>query len=320
MHIVIYLPAGFYSVIAAAISETLQAANELSGEKTFSWEFVSPVLPAVSRSSISFPARRRPRKTMDVLVVLTGLGSGISPTLHHLDSEAEKAKPYLDLAVQQKAIIATTCAGAYTLAANGLLNRKKATISWWLKTEAQKKFPKVKWDASRIVIRDKNIYTTGGGFSGLELISTLLTDTGFGELERKLSKALVLPPQRQLQTPYEMELQLTGNDFEATVQRIWDTEKEELTVERLGQRLHLTYRTLCRKFIDQLGMSPGKWLQDKRMEEARLLLEESSLSVSEICYQVGYSNTSSFSRLFLRTTGLSPGEYRKQMQPVRHFK
>jgi len=48
------------------------------------------------------------------------------------------------------------------------------------------------------------------------------------------------------------------------------------------------------------------------LDAARDLLERSDLGVAEICYKVGYQDAASFSRLFSRRTGLSPGEYRRQ--------
>jgi AraC-like DNA-binding protein len=60
--------------------------------------------------------------------------------------------------------------------------------------------------------------------------------------------------------------------------------------------------------------SPGKWIQEKRLATARTLLEVTKLSVSEVCYRVGYQDLASFSRLFAKTTGMPPGEFRKQIQ------
>ncbi|NLR79545.1 helix-turn-helix transcriptional regulator [Chitinophaga eiseniae] len=52
---------------------------------------------------------------------------------------------------------------------------------------------------------------------------------------------------------------------------------------------------------------------------SKALLEETKLSISEICYQIGFDDPSSFSRLFSKTTGMGPMEFRRQIQhlPVR---
>jgi AraC-like DNA-binding protein len=60
--------------------------------------------------------------------------------------------------------------------------------------------------------------------------------------------------------------------------------------------------------------SPGKWIQEKRLATARTLLQVTKLSVSEVYYRVGYQDLASFGRLFAKTTGMPPGEFRKQIQ------
>jgi transcriptional regulator GlxA family with amidase domain len=54
----------------------------------------------------------------------------IAETLHLLDEESEHTKPLIKLAQRQGAVIASTCGAAYLLAASGLLDGKRSTISW----------------------------------------------------------------------------------------------------------------------------------------------------------------------------------------------
>jgi AraC-like DNA-binding protein len=71
---------------------------------------------------------------------------------------------------------------------------------------------------------------------------------------------------------------------------------------------------MSRRFNDELETNPGKWIQERRLEAARTLLEGTKLSIAEICYRIGYQDAASFSRLFSKTTGMAPGEFRKQLQ------
>jgi AraC-like DNA-binding protein len=75
----------------------------------------------------------------------------------------------------------------------------------------------------------------------------------------------------------------------------------------------MSSRTLSRKFLNELQTTPGKWIQEKRLEMARGLLESTRLNVSEICYRVGYHDVASFSRPFVKTTGMPPAEFRRQI-------
>jgi len=87
-----------------------------------------------------------------------------------------------------------------------------------------------------------------------------------------------------------------------------------LDLALLGAHLGLSPRTLARRFADELHTTPGRWIQDQRLEAAKSLLESTRLGIAEICYQVGYQDAASFSRLFNRIVGLPPGEYRRQSQ------
>lgn len=317
MHIVIYLPADFYSAIASTIIETFQAVTVANPARVFSFEFVSRHPRATSKSGISFPGKAAPSRKMDLLFLLAGAKPDVSQTLELLDEETPHAKPLIDLAQKQDAIIAATCGAAWLLAGNGILDGKRATISWWLKKDAASRFPEVRWEPSRIVAREGRVYTCGGAFSGIELITTLLVDLGFSQEERQVRKMMVLPPPREFQSPYEIPLSEQVDPFEKNLNALAAKHMQELSLEFLARELGISSRNLSRKFSHELKTSPGKWIQEKRLDMAKTMLEETELRISEVCHRVGYQDPASFSRLFLKATGMSPGVYREQLQPCR---
>lgn len=312
MHFVIYLPSGFYAAIASSVVEILQAMNVLNESDVFTFEFVSKHARAVSRSAISFNARTKPSKKADVLILLTGAGAQAIPDHSLLAVEATRAAPFIKAAQRHGAIIAATCGASYLLAANGVLDGKRATISWWLKGEVQQRFPAVHWEPSRIVVKQGNIYTSGGGFAGLDLISILLTDLGFAKELKRVRKIMLLPPAREFQSPYEIPATEMIGSFEKQLTKLLKDNMEVMSLDFLSREMGMSSRTLSRKFREELNTSPGKWIQEKRMGIAKKLLGETKLSISEICYRVGYEDLASFSRLFSNTTGMPPGEFRRQ--------
>jgi transcriptional regulator GlxA family with amidase domain len=314
MHFVIYLPSAFYAAIAATIIETLQAVNDVRGEQLFSFEFVSPEARPVSKSGIAFQSKVRASRRIDVLLLLAGLRVDLEDTLRLLSRETDRVMPLIRLAQKQGAVIASTCGAAYMLAAAGALDGKRATISWWLKREAQRRFPQVRWEPSRLVVRQGRIYTSGAGFSGLDLLMTLLVDLGYKEEERQVRKLMVLPPLRRLQTPYEIPAIEAANPFEQKLSRLSAHHLRELNLGFLAERLGMSPRTLARMFLKELGSSPGKWIQERRIEAARALLEGTRFSIAEVCHRVGYEDLASFSRLFSKSTGMPPGEFRKHLR------
>jgi transcriptional regulator GlxA family with amidase domain len=315
MHVVVYLPDGFYAGIASTIAETFQTANDVSESEILSLEFVSNQTKAKSNSGITFPSKKRPSKPMDVLILLAGLRPEPEQALRLLEKESKCVRPLIQLAQKQDAVIATTCGAAYLLAASGLLDGKRATISWWLKREAKRRFPQVRWEPQRLIVRQGRIYTTGAAYAGLELITRLLIDLGFKKEERQVRKLMVLPPSREFQSPYEIQPAVAYESFESRLVSKIKGSLRQLTPLSLAERLGVSPRTLSRKFFDELQTSPGRWIREKRLEAARKLLETTPLNVSEICFAVGYQDVPSFSRLFSESTGMSPGEFRKQLQP-----
>lgn len=78
----------------------------------------------------------------------------------------------------------------------------------------------------------------------------------------------------------------------------------------LANELDVSERTLIRRFQAALDQTPLRYLQSLRIEVARGLFEAGDLSIEEVAVKVGYSDVSSFCRLFKERVGLSPGAYR----------
>ncbi|MER8437668.1 hypothetical protein NKH36_22275 [Mesorhizobium sp. M1312] len=251
VHAVIWLPSTFYSAVAATLVEMFELVNTIRGAPAISFEFVARQADATTTPGISFHTRREPSQRMDLLILLAMPGIQIPELVAALEEESRHAAPLIASARRDGAIIAAHCGAGYFLADAGLLDRKRATISWWLKTDAQRRFPKVRWDASRVLIGDGRIYTCGGGFSGLELGKALLRDLGFAREERLVRKLLVLPPSRQIQTPYEFpltDLLPSQEPFRDRLETLSSKQLGALDLAFLSAQLGLSPRTLAPVF------------------------------------------------------------------------
>jgi transcriptional regulator GlxA family with amidase domain len=278
MHVVLFLPGDFYSAIASAFVETLQAVNDVRGEEAFTFEFISRSRRAQSKSGVVFPTKSRPSRKMDVLVLLTGVTTNVAESVRELEQETERAKSLVLLAKRQDARLAATCGASYILANLGLLNGKCATISWWLKREVSLRFPLVKWQPSRIIVRDGLFYTTGAAFAGLELITSLVRDLGFAKEERLVRKLMVLPPARESQDPYEVPGVQESTSFEKRLRRldIVGVDKSDRIRDLLPCRIRrrcFVWKTLLQEDGDDCGrVSPGTTRSAKSPTGDRLKL------------------------------------------------
>lgn len=74
---------------------------------------------------------------------------------------------------------------------------------------------------------------------------------------------------------------------------------------------HVSAPYLSQTVRKATGLTPTQHLQRRRIDQAKKLLRDTDLSVTEVCYQVGYSNTSHFYQLFTQQCGMNPTEYRQ---------
>ena len=79
-----------------------------------------------------------------------------------------------------------------------------------------------------------------------------------------------------------------------------------LKLEEIAFLCNMSLSTFKRNFIKEYKVSPGKWFQDKRLREARRLLEEGICRPSEIYFEFGYNNLSNFSIAFKNKFGINP--------------
>lgn len=89
---------------------------------------------------------------------------------------------------------------------------------------------------------------------------------------------------------------------------------EDIRIADLAADLGLNRSYFCRIFKEQMGVPPQEYLVTHRLETAAELLTELGLSQKEVILRVGYQDVSTFSRMFKRKYGMSPGEYVRRSQ------
>ena len=84
---------------------------------------------------------------------------------------------------------------------------------------------------------------------------------------------------------------------------------KNITVEELAFLCNTSLSTFKRKFATIFGTSPNKWLLEKRMHKAAQMLRQGKYKASEIYYELGYENLSSFIQSFKQVHGITPRQY-----------
>lgn len=86
--------------------------------------------------------------------------------------------------------------------------------------------------------------------------------------------------------------------------------KEELSVDDMANRLHVTPEYLSSLFIRELGIKFTTYCTQKKIEHAKNLLTETNIKIYEVAEESGYTDVKYFCKVFKKYTGMSPGEYR----------
>jgi len=89
-----------------------------------------------------------------------------------------------------------------------------------------------------------------------------------------------------------------------------------LTLEEFAKISHRSLTAFKNEFIEVFKMTAGKWLIQRRLEYARLLLSGSKKNINEIVFESGFVSPTHFSRAFKLKFGTAPSEYRRQLRPA----
>lgn len=211
------------------------------------------------------------------------------------------------------ALIGASCSDTVLVAETGLLDGKTATTSWWTKDYFEQRYPKVKLQIERLLVRNGRFYTGGAATSYLNIVLSIIENFSGKDLALSCSKMMLIDMNRFSQAPFVMlQSILDHSDDIVTKAQYWINEhlQEKIDLFQLAGHFGITYRTLIRRFKSATGETPIQYIQKSRVEAAKRLLETTDLNLDAILDRVGYFDPSSFSILFKRLTHLTPREYR----------
>ncbi len=218
-------------------------------------------------------------------------------------------------ALPAETLVSASCYGTFVLAESGLLDGMEATTTWWKEAEFRTRYPAIRLDADRALVDGGRCLTAGAMTAHTDLTLHVLRRLYGAELARKVAGIMLVDGARTSQRPF---MALPRSFADSLVQQAADWlaahSEEPLSAQALAAALNVSYRTLHRRFDAAAGMAPLAYLQALRVEQAKELLEGTSLSLERVVERVGYSDVPAFRRLFLRSVGLSPAQYRQRFR------
>lgn len=211
--------------------------------------------------------------------------------------------------------VASMCSGAFLLASTGLLDGKNCSTHWNIAESFKLLFPKINLQADMLITDENGLYTNGGAYSFLNLVIYLVEKYFDRETAVYCSKLFQIEIDRRNQSPFVI---FTGQKrhSDEMVKRaqalIESTVSEKIVVENLSAKFAIGRRNFDRRFFKATGNTPKEYAQRVKIEAAKKALETTGKPISEVMYDVGYSDFKAFRELFRRITGVSPLTYKNK--------
>jgi transcriptional regulator GlxA family with amidase domain len=210
--------------------------------------------------------------------------------------------------------IVSICTGAFVLAAAGLLDGRPATTHWAVAGVFRSWYPTVDLDPDVLFVDDGDVLTSAGAASGVDVCLHLVRRDHGAAVANHVARVCVVPPWRDGGQAQYIEHPVpppSVNGTSATRQWAMENLHEPLTLLQLAEHARMSLRTFIRRFNEEVGTSPGRWLIQQRVSRAQHLLETTDLPVDDIAGRVGFATGTSLREHLHAAIGVSPLAYRR---------
>jgi transcriptional regulator GlxA family with amidase domain len=239
----------------------------------------------------------------------------VVPGTHRFLEEPDpQALSALRAAADNGARVAAMCVGAFTLAAAGLLDGRRATTHWQWAGELARRYPGIDVDPGVLFIDEGPVLTSAGVASGLDLCLHLIRQHAGPELAGRTARRVVIPAWRdggQAQYIEHAGPAAANHPLQPTIAWMDENALDALDLQAIANHASVSVRTLNRQFREHFGTTPLGLLTTMRVNRARRLLESTGLTVDRVAEQSGFGSYPSLRYHFLRTVGVSPQKYRQ---------
>ena len=211
--------------------------------------------------------------------------------------------------------IASMCSGAFILAATGIMTGRRCSTHWSYADKFREMYPDVVLQMDKLITDEKGVYTNGGAYSFLNLVLYLIEKYYNRQTAILCSKVFQIELDRNSQSPFAI---FTGQKQHGDVMvqqaqsYIENNLNEKISIGTLSSKFAVGRRNFDRRFVRATGNTPVEYVQRVKIESAKKALEGTRKNVSEVMYEVGYSDVKAFRELFRKITGMSPQEYKKK--------
>lgn len=314
-HVSILVPKGNVSAVnIAGTHQMLSWVNEFLGSSDKAPLFDIQLVGLERQADIGsglFPVT--PETTIDAiektdLIILPAIHSDLQESL----KENRILIPWLIRQYKEGSEIVSLCISSFFLAATGLLDGKPCSTHWQSANAFRERFPDVILTDEKIVTEADGIYTSGGAYAFTNLVIYLIEKYAGREIAIMAAKGFMIDIDRSSQSPFMIFTgQKTHKDGQVLKAQkyIEQNYSKKIAVKDLSEIVALSRRTLERRFKQATSNSILEYQQRVKIEVAKKELERGRKTVTEVMYEVGYSDPKAFREVFRKVTHMTPLDY-----------
>lgn len=276
------------------------------------WEFIGPD-HQLRRASCGLQVRptagyERDPAEFDYIVVVGGrMVATRRPDPDLLD--------YLRRAGRAGVALVGLCTGGFLLAQAGLMDGLRCCVHFSCQREFAQRFPRSIPVTDANFVIDGDIVTCPGSIAAIDVASYLIDRHCSPARARKAQNYLLMMPEHpRLNFPERPYASRIDGAHRITVEGVRIMEMNvhrPCPVHEIAMQLNVTPARLTRHFRNDLGTTPAAFWRELRLQQARLLLRDTSRSVTEIAYETGFSDAAHFCKAFRRQANTTPHDYRR---------
>lgn len=209
--------------------------------------------------------------------------------------------------------ICSTCTGAFTLAATGLLAGRRVTTHWLAGANLLALDPSLQLEADALFVADGKFWTAAGVSAGIDLALALLeSDLGHQTAMQVAQRLVVFLKRPGGQSQFSQALRQQSQEGALADLHGWMAAnlQRELSVAQLAEQAGMSVRSFARHYQRKVGMTPAKAVAAMRLEAASQALAHSKRPLKAIAADCGFGDEQALRRAFQRQFGIAPASYR----------
>jgi len=216
--------------------------------------------------------------------------------------------------LDRNAWVLSVCTGAFVLGAAGLLDGRGCTTHWRHAARLARTYPAAKVDPAVLYVEDETVITSAGTAAGIDACLYLVRKEQGSRVANAIARRMVVPPHRDGGQAQYVERPVAEPDCDTlgeVIEWMQHNLSRAITVDELASLAAMSSRTFARRFVQETGTTPGRWLTGQRVLLAQQLLEETDETVDAIAERAGFGNAATFRHHFHAWRATTPNAYRR---------